>query len=209
MYNTGQFITKDFEEITAFMNAQNFAIVTGSSVDYPVATHLPLSINKESDDLVLNGHLMRKSDHHLAFEKNPNVLVIFSTGPSYINAEWYAIPAVASTVNYMAVHAKGIIEFLDEDETLSAIRDITEKHIGKDSPASFSNIPAAYTKQMLKAIVGFKIRIKEIEHVFKLSQNRDLADRKNIVFQLEKTAKDSDLFIAAEMKKRFTDHAPE
>jgi len=37
---------------------------------------------------------------------------------------------------------------------------------------------------MMRAIVAFEIEVKTIEHVFKMSQNRDKESYKNIVHQL-------------------------
>ena len=55
---------------------------------------------------------------------------------------------------------------------------------------------------MVKAIVGFRIEVEELESVFKLSQDRQNSDRQMIIKKLEERALPGDLFIAAEMKKR-------
>ncbi|MEP6712750.1 MAG: FMN-binding negative transcriptional regulator [Ferruginibacter sp.] len=204
MYSLPHFTEHDNENILSFMKENSFAIVTGIGEEYPVASHLPLEIIEENDKLVFIGHLMRKTAHHNAFEKNKNVLVIFSSPHAFISAGWYADPAQASTVNYMAVHSKGKIFFTDEAGTSAAIKQITDKHIGTDSPASFDSLDKDYVAAMLKAIVGFRIEIESIENVFKLSQNRNEEERKNIVHHLEKNSASGTHFIAEEMKKRLS-----
>jgi len=42
-----------------------------------------------------------------------------------------------------------------------------------NSPALYKPIPEDYISRMVKAIVAFDIKVTSIEHVFKLSQNRD------------------------------------
>lgn len=201
MYDIGYFKAAEKQDILAFMQAHSFATVIGTNEQFPVASHLPLEIIEENDAIVLSGHLMRKSAHHLAFEKNKQVLVIFQSEPAYIHSSWYENPAQASTVNYMAVHAAGEIVFGDEAETLAAIKSITDTHLGEHGRGSYSAIPEAYITQHVKAIVSFSIKISALQHVFKLSQNKSLEDRTNIIDALEKRGGHGDLFIAAEMKK--------
>jgi len=82
---------------------------------HPVATQVPLFIDiNEDGKILLSGHIMRKTDHHKAFEKNENVLVLFTGPHSYVSASWYTAPQTASTWNYMTVHVKGKISLLDE-----------------------------------------------------------------------------------------------
>jgi transcriptional regulator len=201
MYDIGYFKAEEKQDILAFMQAHSFATVIGTNQQLPVASHLPLRIIEQNNELFLSGHLMRKSAHHFAFEKNKQVLVIFQTEPAYIHASWYENPAQASTVNYMAVHAAGEIVFGDEAETLAAIKNITDTHLGEDGPGSYAAMPEAYITQHIKAIVSFTIKVTALQHVFKLSQNKSLQDKTNIIAALEKRGGSGDLFIAAQMKK--------
>lgn len=202
MYKMPYYTEHDREMILDFMKEHSFAVVTGIGNEYPVATQLPLEIIEEDEKLFFTGHLMRKTDHHLAFEKNDHVLVIFHSPHAYIDANWYSDPAQGSTVNYMSVHAKGVISFLDEAATTSAVEKITDKYIGKGTPASFENIPAEYINSMVKAIVGFRIEVTSLQNVFKLSQNRNAEDQASIVEQLINRKRPGDIFIAKKMKER-------
>ncbi len=202
MYKMAYYTGHEREEVISFMRKHSFAIVTAAAEDHPVASHLPLEVVEDGDKLFLTGHLMKKTDHHRAFEKNENVLVVFHSPHAYINAAWYENKTQASTVNYMAVHARGRISFTDEAGTLEAIKLLTDKHIGAESPASFSNIPKNYVDDMLKAIVGFSIEVESLENVFKLSQNRNKADQASIIKHLTERNDEGDWFIANEMKER-------
>jgi transcriptional regulator len=202
MYKMDHYTGHEREEVLSFMRKHSFAMVTSAGDDYPVASHLPLEIVEDGDKLFLTGHLMKKTDHHRAFEKNENVLVVFLSPHAYINAAWYENKAQASTVNYMAVHARGKISFTDDAGTLEAIKQLTDKHIGTESPASFSSISKSYVDNMLKAIVGFSIEVFLLENVFKLSQNRDKVDQAAIIQQLKERNHEGDRFIANEMNER-------
>jgi transcriptional regulator len=54
---------------------------------------------------------------------------------------------------------------------------------------------------MMPGIVGFEIKVEEMENVFKLSQNRDEQSYRNIMEELHSQGGDASL-IAGEMQKR-------
>ena len=145
---------------------------------------------------------MRKTDHHLAFEKNNNVLVLFTGPHCFVNANWYTDPSIGSTWNYMTVHAKGKISFTDEEGTRRAVKAVSDKYAGTNTASAFDNLPTEYIDHMVKAIVGFSIEVESIDNVFKLSQNRDDASKKNIIEQLKKRGDHNSAEIATEMEKR-------
>lgn len=202
MYKLPYFTEEDPEKVIAFMKENAFAIVTGFGDEYPVASHLPLAIEiKEDDKMYFSGHLMKNTDHHKAFEKNENVLVVFNGPHTYVSASWYTKQDVASTWNYITVHVKGKIKFTNEAGTYKAIKALTNKYEGMDTPASFDKLPQEYVERLIKAIVGFEIEVVSVDNVFKLSQNHDTETRKNIVKHLQRRGDEQSGGIATEMKK--------
>jgi len=203
MYKFLYYTEQDNEKVIAFMQANPFAIITGAGNEYPVATQIPLEVLvNEEGKIFLKGHLMRKTDHHLAFEKNNNVLVLFPGPHCFISASWYTDPHVGSTWNYITVHAKGKIIFTDEEGTLKAVKAISDKFEGTQSAGAFDSLPKEYIDRMVKAIVGFTIEIESLDNVFKLSQNRDEVSQKNIIAKLKERGDDNSRMIAEEMERR-------
>lgn len=201
MYKLPYFTEEDPEKVIAFMKENAFAVVTGAGDEYPTASHLPLNFEKRGEKIFLTGHLMKNTDHHKAFEKNENVLVIFNGPHCFVSADWYSNPLSGSTWNYITVHAKGKIKFTDEAGTYKAINAITDKYVGTGTKASFDKLPKEYISKMIKAIVGFEIEVISFDNVFKLSQNHDERDRKNIINHLKERGDGQSLAIAEEMKK--------
>jgi transcriptional regulator len=202
MYKLGHFTEKEESKIIAFMKENSFAIISGLGEQYPVATYIPLEvIVKEDGKIVLSGHLMKNTDHHKAFAKNDNVLVIFNGPHCYVSASWYNNPQSASTWNYMTVHARGKIIFTDEEGTFAAIQAVTNKYEGIETAAAFNKMPKEYIMQLLKAIVGFTIEVESIDNVFKLSQNKTSLEQINIIEQLKKRGDENSVKIAEEMEK--------
>ena len=202
MYKSSYYTEQDKEKVMVFMKENSFALITGIGENHPVATQIPLAIKLKDDKIFLEGHMMKKTDHHLAFEKNNNVLVLFTGPHCFVNANWYTDPGVGSTWNYMTVHAKGKISFFDEEGTRNAVKALSDKYAGTSSQASFDNLPKDYIDHMVKAIVGFSIEIEALDNVFKLSQNRDETSQKNIIEQLRKRGDANSTAIAQQMEKR-------
>jgi transcriptional regulator len=202
MYKFSYYTEQDDQKVIDFMKENAFALITGFGETYPVATQIPLAIKVKEGKIFLEGHLMRKTDHHLAFEKNSNVLVLFTGPHCFVSASWYTTPAVGSTWNYITVHAKGTISFMDAEGTYNAVKSVSDKYEGTTSAGAFDGLPKDYIDHMMKAIVGFSIEVKQLDNVFKLSQNRDEISQKNIIEQLKKRGDDNSVMIAEEMERR-------
>jgi len=105
---------------------------------------------------------MKNTDHHKAFLNNENVLVVFTGHHTYVSATWYSNPHQASTWNYMSVHAKGIIRFLDDTALEDVLRKTTlhfENH-NQQSTTIFDNLPIEFKQKVMKVILAFEIEVK-------------------------------------------------
>ena len=203
MYNRPYFKANDHSEVLAFMQAHPFIMLCGCDAENnPVATHVPVLIEKREDKIFLKAHIMRKQKHTAAFEQNKNVLAIFSGAHTYISASWYQQKNIAGTWNYQAVHAAGILHFKDENFLHDVLVQLTEKFENNPhSPSLVSKMDEAYVSSNMKAIIAFEIEITSIEHIFKLSQNRDEKSYENIIEHLQH-GDDEAKSIAATMKER-------
>lgn len=204
MYNLPYFKENNQEEVLQFMKEHPFIFLTGVDSDNkPVATQVPVFMDERDGKLFLSGHMMRNTDHHKAFEYNPNVLAVFNGPHVYVSATWYDNPHQASTWNYMSVHAKGKIRFGDREELITALKRLT-LHYENNNTASttvFDNLPDEYREPLMKAIVPFEIEVIAIDNVFKLSQNRNEKSYDNIIMELEKQDA-AGKYIAGKMRER-------
>ncbi|MFI5218978.1 MAG: FMN-binding negative transcriptional regulator [Bacteroidia bacterium] len=211
MYDLPYHKEKNEQVIKEFIDQHPFAFLAGcDSENKPVATQVPVFIEEHDDRKILKGHIMKNTDHHKAFLHNNNVLVVFTGNHTYVSGTWYSNPHTPSTWNYMSVHAKGIIRFLDDTALVDVLRMTTlhfENH-NQQSTTIFDNLPSEYTQKLMKAIVAFEIEIKEIDTVFKLSQDRDAKSYDNIIKKLKEQGEDGQV-IAAEMEKRTKEVFPD
>lgn len=211
MYDLPYHKEKNEQVIKEFIAQYPFAFLTGSdSENKPVATQVPVFIEEKDGKKILRGHIMKNTDHHKAFLHNKNVLVVFTGHHTYVSGTWYSNPHTPSTWNFMSVHAKGIIQLLDDTALVDVLR-MTSLHFENhnlQSATIFDNLPSDYTKKLMKAIVAFEIEIKELDTVFKLSQDRDAKSYDNIIERLKEQGEAGQV-IAAEMKKRTKEVFPD
>ena len=190
--------------IREFIDQHPFAFLSGCDTENkPVATQVPVFIEEQNGKKFLRSHIMKNTDHHKAFLQNENVLVVFSGSHTYVSGTWYSDPNTPSTWNYMSVYAKGIIKFLNDLALEEVLRKTTLHFEGynESSPTVFDNIPEAFKKRVMNAIVAFEIEVLEMDTVFKLSQDRDEESYRNIIKELGKQGEDGRM-ISEEMEKR-------
>lgn len=210
MYNLSYFKENDQQIVLDFIHRHPFAFICGCDENSkPVATQIPVFIEERNGKLYLSGHMMKQTDHHKAFEKNLEALCVFTGHHTYVSATWYSNPNQASTWNYMSVHVKGKLKFLDEDALIEVLKK-TSLHFengDKNSSTVYDNLPEDYRNKLMKAIVAFEVEVESIDNVFKLSQNRDKESYQHIVDKLKEQDADGKI-IADEMDKRINQVFP-
>jgi transcriptional regulator len=210
MYNLPYFKEGDHQIVLEFIHQHPFAFICGCDENNkPVATQIPVFIEERDGKLFLSGHMMKQTDHHKAFEKNQNVLCVFTGHHTYVSATWYSNPNQASTWNYMSVHVKGQMKFLDEGTLIEVLKK-TSLHFengNKQSSTVYENLPEDYRNRLIKAIVAFEVEVESIDNVFKLSQNRDKESYQHIIEKLNEQDADGKT-IADEMNRRINNVFP-
>jgi transcriptional regulator len=204
MYDLPYHKEKNPEVVKEFIEKHPFAFLTGCNKDNePVATQVPVFIEDRNGKKYLSGHIMKNTDHHKAFLHNENVLAVFSGNHSYVSATWYSNPHIASTWNYMSVHARGKIKFLDDAGLIDVLRktSLHFENYKKESTTIYDNLSDDYKIKLLNAIVAFEVEVTNIDTVFKLSKDRDDQSYENIKQKLRERGHDGKV-IAEEMEKR-------
>ena len=170
------------------------------------ASHVPVVVNMEEGDKgTIHGHLFRGNDQWKKADVHIPVLVIFSGPETYVSPSWYEskkkTPNVVPTWNYVAIHAYGKINFYDDrDRLLSMIAKLTDRHEqGRSTPWSVTDAKEEYIEKLLKGVIGFEIPIERLDGKFKLSQNKNEADRLGVVQGLQADGVSSALDVAEMM----------
>ncbi|MCD2368083.1 FMN-binding negative transcriptional regulator [Bacillus sp. BS3(2021)] len=202
MYIPKYFKVENVDEILDFVQKNSFGTIVTTEQGKPIATHLPLGFNKKGDDYYITGHVSFGNPQWRTFETCQDVLVMFQGPHAYISSSWYGHEEVP-TWNYQAIHIYGQASILERDELIEELTIMMgkyEKH--RENPILWDNLSPQLLERQLKAIVGFKIKVEDIQAAYKLSQNRNDTDYMNIIDQLQNEGDPNAEQLAAVMKKR-------
>jgi transcriptional regulator len=185
VYIPAAFAEPDTVKVHEFIRRNSFAVLTSRGESGLVASHLPLLLDADAGP---HGHLLG----HMA-RANPQwrdvrgeVMAIFSGPHAYVSPSWYEEAGTVPTWNYVAVHAYGTFQIVDDRGSLLGIlrRSVLTYESPRPEPWAFDE-SAPHVETMLKAIVGFRIEITRLEGKWKLSQNHSEERRRKVIRALE------------------------
>lgn len=203
MYIPKYFKVTNAEEIWNFVQENSFGTVVTTEQGKPIATHLTLGFNKKDGHYYITGHFAYGNPQWRTFEACEDVLVMFQGPHAYISSSWYSRENVP-TWNYQAVHMYGKASMLEKDELaeeLTIMLEKYEKH--RDNPVLWDKLSPKLLERELKGIVGFKIKVEDIQAAYKLSQNRNETDYMNIIEQLQNEENPNAKQMAELMENKF------
>jgi transcriptional regulator len=203
LYNPAHFTVRDEPAVARVLEECGFALLVTTVSGGVHLSHVPVLVESDGDGTrVLVGHLAGANPHAAALATGTHLLV-FQGPDGYVSPNWYASPETSvPTWNYVAVHAHGAIERIDDLAGKRAIVDaLSARHEAPfPRPWTSSKMEPLLLEKMLGAIVGFRMRVERIEAKFKLSQNRGAADRAGVIAGLEGRGMTSAAELAAWMR---------
>ena len=191
------YLPKHFDEtrpavLVALARAYPLATLVCQGPDGLLANPIPLL---PDDTLsVLRGHVARANPLWRALGAGLPALAIFQGPQGYVSPTLYPSKAsngqVAPTWNYAVLHVHGQLRAIDDARWVRAlVEELTAVHEAERArPWQLDDAPPAYAERMLAAVVGIELQIERAVGKFKLSQNRDSADRAGVLHGLAATA---------------------
>ncbi|MBT2735680.1 FMN-binding negative transcriptional regulator [Bacillus sp. ISL-7] len=206
MYIPKFFKVTNVDEIWDFVQKHSFGTIVTTEQGKPIATHLPLGLNKKDDDYYITGHLAYGNPQWRTFETCEDGLVMFQGPNAYISSSWYGHEEVP-TWNYQAVHIYGKASILEKDELIEELTIMLEKYEeNRENPVLWDKLSPELLENQLQGIVGFKIKVEQIQAAYKLSQNRNETDYMNIIDKLQNEENPNSKQMAELMEKRLKNH---
>lgn len=206
MFTPPSFRQNDLAQLHQQMRSSPLASVISQGTDGLLASHLPLFLVPEEGEFgTLYGHFARANPHWRELIQG-ETLAIFQGPEAYVSPGWYPSKAehgkAVPTWNYIAVHARGQARLIEDAEgLLQLVSRLSQQHeSGRAQPWAVSDAPADYIDNLLRAIVGFALPIQRLEGQWKLSQNRNQADREGVHEGLAASQADGDRELARRMQ---------
>jgi transcriptional regulator len=182
---------RDRGKLVELIEAHPFATLVTPTAAQLWISHVPLSVRRDGDEIVLSGHVARANKHWRAFDGAPKTTAIFHGPHAYVSPTWYANAPAVPTWNYAVVHVTGHARVLDDPATTEAlVRDLTRRFETAPHGWSLDDVPADLKDELVAAIVSFELRAETIEGKLKLGQNRSAADRAGAAAALEASGAD-------------------
>jgi transcriptional regulator len=190
MYIPKHFDVSEREEIHRFIDASSFGQLISTSDGRLFSTHVPILLSEDCSTVSV--HIARANPQHLDLA-GQEVMITLQGPHGYISPTWYKTPGVP-TWNYQAVHLYGMASLYDDPIRLSeGLNTLAAKY---EAAGDNAWVPE-YRKEMLAGIVGIYIELTDIQCKYKLSQNRPVEDRPEIIAQLREAGQE-DLAVVME-----------
>lgn len=201
MFIPNYYKNEDIDAVKEFLHENSFGILISQADGKISGTHIPMELDTdENGDAVLVGHIAKANPQSKNLTDKEEILAIFNGPHSYISSSWYEKENVP-TWNYIAVHIYGKVKIIEGEALLESLKKLVDKYEkNSENPVSVEKM-SSRTLRQINGIVGFSIKINEIQAAYKLSQNRTATDHHNITEKLEKSDNSNAISIAKAMKK--------
>ncbi|WP_027086134.1 FMN-binding negative transcriptional regulator [Cohnella panacarvi] len=198
MYIPKHFLVEDRGAIYDFIDHHGFGILFSTSNGCPVASHLPFELKR--DEGCIYGHVARANEQWQEIA-DQEALIVFHGPHAYISSSWYETNQSVPTWNYVAVHAYGRIELIeDQTEVMRSLNRLVEKYEQPNSSYKLDETNREFAEKLSRGIVAFRMKIDRLEAKWKLSQNQSEERQRSIIDHLERSRSEDAREIAELMK---------
>jgi transcriptional regulator len=170
-----------------------------SDNDGLVASHYPILLDEESDELAIYSHVGRPDEELHRLGESEMLLIV--AGPhGYISPSWYA-PGAGSvpTWNFSAAHCYGTPQLLDADTNLAVLTRLVahfEQHV--EAPLYLDQEIGA---RVARGTVGLRLPITRFVCKVKMSEDKDPVSQRQVLEQLRGDGPYASAALAGEMER--------
>lgn len=184
MYQPPHFRETDAERQHALIRSHPLGMLVTAGASGLLANPIPFFLDVEpGGPAVLRGHLARANGQWRDCLGGCPALVVFQGPEHYVTPSWYETKRetgkVVPTWNYAVVQARGTATAIEDAAWLHRqIRALTDMMEGRrPEPWAVDDAPDDFLAGQVKGIVGLEIVVDALEGKWKVSQNRNEADR--------------------------------
>jgi transcriptional regulator len=171
MHPNRTFAWADREAMLAFVGDIAFATV---AADGPMVVHVPVLVIGDA----IRFHISRGNRAKLEGRR----AIVSVLGPeAYISPDWYGTDDQVPTWNYLAVEAEGPLRTLGEAELVNLLDGLSAAHEARLAPKkewTRDKMTPGRFEGMLKAIIGYELRIEDLRGTRKLGQHKSESERR-------------------------------
>ncbi|MEO6138314.1 MAG: FMN-binding negative transcriptional regulator [Luteimonas sp.] len=205
MYLPHAFAEPDLKALDDLITRDNFITLMTIRDGMPTVSHLPVLYRRDGDAVEIRGHWARPNPQsgHAG-----SALAIVHGPHAYVSPSWYPDKDEAARVptwNYAIAHLLGELTTFDDEASLAEIvDDLSRQHEARAGSDWRYEHARDDIRSQLRGIIGFRMAVDQVTLKFKLSQNHPLANRVEVVAQLEQQPREASRDVALLMRDRMT-----
>ena len=172
MHPNPVFRREQCESALAFARERGFGALTVAVAEGVLAAHVPFVVDQRR----MLAHLIRANPLARHLRSGPVDALLIVSGPDgYVSPDWYGVPQMVPTWNYVAVHLRGKLRLL-EDAALRSVLDrlsaTFEERLAPKPPWKTDKVDDAVLAGKMRVIAPIEMSIESTDSTFKLNQNR-------------------------------------
>ena len=179
------FASDDPDTVRRLVREHPFATLVSRGRDGLVASHYPILLEEDAEDLAIVSHVGRPDEeaHQLGARE---AMLIVQGEHGYISPSWYPDEGLqVPTWNFLVAHLHGTPQILSEEENLATLTRLVDAFEGRlDHPRNLEDLAAA--RRVARGTVGYRMVITRFECKVKLSQNKPDATRRSVISALRR-----------------------
>ena len=193
--------TTDPDAVRDLVRANPWATIVSSGADGLVASHYPVLLDENSEELALLTHVGRPDDEVHGFGE-AEVLVVVQGLHGYVSPSWYGPDATrAPTWNFSVAHCHGVPELLGAEENLATLTRLVERFEREVEEPLY--LDQEWGAQIAKGTVGLRIPVTRFVCKRKLSQDKDDVSRRQVIAKLREPGPYEHPALADEMEREW------
>jgi transcriptional regulator len=195
MYEPTHFKVEERAAIYRVIRAHPLGMLITSGAGGLMANAVPFILKERGDAApLLEAHVARPNPQWTEIAAGAPTLVVFQGVEQYVTPSWYATKKehgkVVPTWNYVMAQASGPARAIEDGAWLAQhVAELSLIHeAGREAPWSVEDAPHGFIGALTRGIVGIEIEATSLRAKFKLSQNRNEADKLGVAHGLEADA---------------------
>jgi len=200
----------DRETQHALIRENPLGLLISAVPEGPVANAIPFHLDPGFGEKGrLQAHVARANPQWRAIRDGASVLVVFQGVDAYVTPAWYETKRetgkVVPTWNYAMVQVRGPATVIEDAAWLrTQIEALTRgQEDRRAEPWAVGDAPEDFIASQIKGIIGIEIEIAAIEGKWKVSQNRNAADRRGVIDGLSQERATPDALAMAALVERY------
>ncbi len=158
----------------AFVQHRSFGTLSINADEGPLVSHIPFQLSEDGKSL--EAHLVRSNPIARALrEGDAKAVIAASGGDGYISPDWYKIDDQVPTWNYVAVHLRGTVRLLPDEDlhgVLERLSTAMETRLAPKPIWTMDKMTPDALAKMMRQIVPIAMDVTDIDGTWKLSQNK-------------------------------------